>query len=93
MKFKKGDYLIMKCPNLRWVEDKKGFFGGKGHWECSCIREVIDYNYVNNVCNCNAVTGAGSKGKNFWSLNQAETNALNSRYKDCNHYRRYGIRN
>lgn len=79
----------MKCPNLRNVVDKKGLFG-KSHYECSCTREILDYNYVCNVCNCNAVTGGN---KNIWSQSKAETDALNNRYKTCNHYKIFGIRN
>ena len=92
MKLKKKveDYLIMRCPNLRDVVDKKGFFTGKSHYECSCTREILDYNYVRNVCNCSAVTGGD---KNFWSQSRAESDALNNRYKTCNHYKRFGIRN
>lgn len=80
----------MGCPNLRNVVDKKGFFTGRSHYECSCTRETLDYQYVNAVCNCHPAT-QGSK--NFWEQSKAETEALRNKYKTCNHYKKYGIRN
>lgn len=83
----------MACPNLREITDKKGFFTGKIHYECSCTHGKLDFQYVNSVCKCSSLHNAHEYSGSYWGLSQKQMNELDNRYKTCNNYKRYGIKN
>jgi len=61
------------------------------HYECSCDKGTsLRLDFVDRLCNCNPVTGGE---KNFWSQTKEETEALKYKYKTCDKFRFYGIKN